>query len=49
MERGGAAEVEQGDDGFSLDELCESKCDEAELANGDERNDAVTAHYEEGR
>lgn len=44
-----AAEVETDSEGFSLDELCESKCDEAEIANGDERNDAVTAHYEEVR
>lgn len=43
------AEVERDSEGFSLDELCESKCDEAEIANVDERNDAVTAHYEEGR
>lgn len=43
------AEVETDSEGFSLDELCESKCGEAEIANGDERNDAVTAHYEEGR
>ena len=49
MERGGEVENEQGDEPFSLDELCESKCDEAEIANGDERNDAVAAHYEEGR
>lgn len=49
MERIGEVEAEQGDEPFSLDELCESKCDEAEIANGDERNDAVTAHYEEGR
>ena len=44
-----AAEVETDSEGFSLDELCESKCDEAEIANGDERSDAVAAHYEEGR
>lgn len=49
MERGGAAEVEQGDDGFSLDDLCESKCEEADIANGGERNDTAAAHYEEGR
>lgn len=35
MERGGEVEVEQGDEPFSLDELCESKCDEADIANGD--------------
>lgn len=36
MERGGEAEAEQGGDEFSLDELCASKCDEADIANGNE-------------
>lgn len=44
-----AAEVETDSEGFSLDELCESKCDEAEIANGDERDGAVSACFEEGR
>ena len=43
------AEVGQGSEGFSLDELCASKCDEADIANGDERDGAVSACYEEGR
>ena len=44
-----AVEVETDSEGFSLDELCASKCDEADIANGDERDDAVGACYEEGR
>lgn len=36
MERGGELEVEQGGEEFSLDELCASKCDEADIANGNE-------------
>lgn len=44
-----AAEVETDSEGFSLDELCESKCEEADISNGDEQSDAVAAHYEEGR
>lgn len=44
-----AAEVETDSEGFSLDELCESKCEEADMSNGDEQSDAVAAHYEEGR
>lgn len=43
------AEVEQSDEEFSLDDLCESKCDEAALANGDERDDATASRFEEGR
>lgn len=49
MERDAEAEVEQGDDGFSLDELCESKCDEADIANGTGRSDTASFNYEEGR
>ena len=40
MERIGEVEAEQGGEPFSLDELCESKCDEAGIANGDERHDS---------
>lgn len=47
MERGG--EVEQGDDGYSLDDLCASKCEEADIANGGERDEVTAARYEEGR
>ena len=49
MERDGVVETEQGDEGFSLDELCESKCDEADIANSTGRNDAASVNYEEGR
>lgn len=43
------AEVEPDSEGFSLDELCDSKCDEAEIANCDDRDGAASACYEEGR
>ena len=36
MEHGGEFEIEQDGEEFSLDELCASKCDEADIANGDD-------------
>lgn len=49
IEHNGSRESEQDADAFSLDDLCESKCDEARLANGNERVEAAAACYEEGR
>ena len=49
IEHDGSRESEQDADAFSLDDLCESKCDEARLANGDERVETAAACYEEGR
>lgn len=36
VERGGEYEIEQDGSEFSLDELCEAKCDEADIANGND-------------
>lgn len=36
VEHGGEYEIEQGGSEFSLDELCEAKCDEADIANGND-------------
>lgn len=36
VEHGGEYEIEQDGSEFSLDELCEAKCDEADIANGND-------------
>lgn len=48
VERSGEFEIEQDGEEFSLDDLCASKCNEADLANGNERA-AMTSHCEEER
>lgn len=48
MEQGGEFEIEQDGSEFSLDELCEAKCDEADIANGDDCA-AISMRCEEGR
>lgn len=48
MEHGGEFEIEQDGEEFSLDELCASKCDEADIANGDDCA-VMTSHCEEER
>ena len=47
MEQGGEFEIEQDGSEFSLDELCEAKCDEADIANGDDCA-AILMRCEEG-
>lgn len=48
MEQGGEFEIEQDGGEFSLDDLCASKCDEADIANGDDCA-VMTSHCEEER
>lgn len=48
MEQGGEFEIKQDGGEFSLDDLCASKCDEADIANGDDCA-VMTSHYEEER
>lgn len=48
MEHGGEFEIEQDGGEFSLDDLCASKCDEADIANGDDCA-VMTSHCEEER
>lgn len=48
MEHGGEFEIEQDGGEFSLDDLCASKCDEADIANGNDCA-AMTSHCEEER
>lgn len=48
MDRGGEFEIEQDGEEFSLDDLCASKCDEADIANGDDCA-VMTLHCEEER
>lgn len=48
MDRGGEFEIEQDGEEFSLDDLCASKCDEADIANGDDCA-VMTSHCEEER
>lgn len=48
VEHGGEFEIEQDGGEFSLDELCASKCEEADIANGGDCA-AMMTHYEEGR
>lgn len=48
MDRGGEFEIEQDGEEFSLDGLCASKCDEADIANGDDCA-VMTSHCEEER
>ena len=48
MEHGGEYVIEQDGSEFSLDELCEAKCDEADIANGDDCA-VMTSHCEEER
>lgn len=48
VEHGGEYEIEQDCSEFSLDDLCASKCDEADIANGDDCA-AISLRCEEGR
>lgn len=48
VEHGGEYEIEQDGSEFSLDELCEAKCDEADIANGNDCA-AISLRCEEGR
>ena len=48
MEQGGEFEIEQDGGEFSLDDLCASKRDEADIANGDDCA-VMTSHCEEER
>lgn len=48
VEHGGEYEIEQDGSEFSLDDLCASKCDEADIANGDDCA-AISLRCEEGR
>lgn len=48
MDCGGEFEIEQDGEEFSLDDLCASKCDEADIANGDDCA-VMTKHCEEER
>lgn len=48
MEQGGEFEIEQAGGEFSLDDLCASKCDEADIANGDDCA-AMSLHCEQER
>lgn len=48
MDRGGEFEIAQDGEEFSLDDLCASKCDEADIANGDDCA-VMTSHCEEER
>lgn len=47
MEHGGEFEIEQDGEEFSLDDLCASKCDEADIANGKEFASTMACREEE--